>query len=363
MPRLNGPAILADPDAVAVDTENTTTDNGRLIEVAAVDATGKVLLDTLVRPGGEAVHPEATAVHGITNVDLVAEPCMVDLIDHVTTTLRDKHICAWNAGYDAAVLHNECQLLISEHQYAVHTPWLERPWADDMKWHAQWAGDLTASSAATDSTASTAATALPRTAERPGTESGSSRRAPTTQDRPDLLQLRSWRPNSLHPRFGNLEDYQGVEAVVEINHGFGYQLVKLIGSKDTKRTGAFFLARKGSIITIPASLSSINLSPGRRTSPPGPRGCRQECAGRGPDTTRVGVGQFSSNPRVHPHPRSQRRRTHGFRTRKLQLGRTHGRDSHLVASFVFGLAECAVSDLEEVFEGGDPWLRVERGTD
>jgi DNA polymerase III epsilon subunit-like protein len=240
-------AILADRNAVVVDTETTTTDNGRLIEIAAVDATGKVLLDTLVHPGAEAVHPDATAVHGLTDADLVGAPRLADIIDDITITLRDKRICAWNADYDIAVLEHECQLLISEHQYAVHTPWLERPWDDVMRWHAQWAGDFDRElgryrfhrlngghRAAADCRA---------TWDRIRFLA----QAPTTQDRPDLLTLRSRRPSSFRPRLGNLEDYQEVEAVVDIDRGFGYQLVKLIGSKETKHTGAFFLARKGSI--------------------------------------------------------------------------------------------------------------------
>jgi hypothetical protein len=100
-------AILADRHAVVVDTETTTTDNGRFRDCRR-RCHRKVLLDTLVHPGAEAVHPDATAVHGLTDADLVGAPPLAGIIGDVTITLRDKRICAWNADYGIAVLEHEC---------------------------------------------------------------------------------------------------------------------------------------------------------------------------------------------------------------------------------------------------------------
>lgn len=62
-----------------VDTETTGLDaDAEIIELAVLDMNGTVLLETLVKPV-DAVPPQATAVHGLTDVDLVDAPAWPDI--------------------------------------------------------------------------------------------------------------------------------------------------------------------------------------------------------------------------------------------------------------------------------------------
>ncbi|CAH0535465.1 hypothetical protein VST7929_03039 [Vibrio stylophorae] len=59
---------------IYLDTETTgLDDNAEIIEISIISESGHVLLDTLVKPS-QTVSAEATAIHGITDADLVGAP-------------------------------------------------------------------------------------------------------------------------------------------------------------------------------------------------------------------------------------------------------------------------------------------------
>lgn len=97
-------AIAADPRAVYLDTE-TTGFGGRaeVVEIAIVDAAGRPLLDTLVRPV-EAIPPGASAVHGIFDGDVAAAPGWPDLFGQIRRMLEGRPVVVYNAPFDAGMV-------------------------------------------------------------------------------------------------------------------------------------------------------------------------------------------------------------------------------------------------------------------
>lgn len=102
---LNRPAdwarrMLAPGVSVIVDTE-TTDFVGAVVEIAVVDsATGETLLDTLVHPGEVDVMPEARAVHGITDADLIGAPDWPAVLPALLDVTRGRIVLAYNAAFD-----------------------------------------------------------------------------------------------------------------------------------------------------------------------------------------------------------------------------------------------------------------------
>jgi hypothetical protein len=86
--------------AVVLDTETTDLD-GVVIELAVIDAaTGQVLLDTLVDPGGVPVEDDARAVHGISDDQLAGAPCWADVAPDFLAAVDGRRILAYNASFD-----------------------------------------------------------------------------------------------------------------------------------------------------------------------------------------------------------------------------------------------------------------------
>jgi DNA polymerase III epsilon subunit-like protein len=88
--------------AVVIDTE-TTDMHGAICEIAVVDASGNVLLDTLVNPGCP-IDPAATAVHGITDVDVAEAPPLAEVLPRLLEVTAGRPVLAYNAPYDRDVL-------------------------------------------------------------------------------------------------------------------------------------------------------------------------------------------------------------------------------------------------------------------
>ena len=95
---------LLQPDAaVIIDTE-TTDLPGQTVEIAAIDAaTGKKLMNTLVKPT-EPISDGARWVHGITD-EMVAEARPFEkVLPRLRTVTKGKTICAYNADFDRGVV-------------------------------------------------------------------------------------------------------------------------------------------------------------------------------------------------------------------------------------------------------------------
>lgn len=109
--------------AVIVDTE-TTTLYGRIVQIAVIDAaTGATLLDTLVNPG-EPIHPEAQAVHGISDAAVTDAPSWEKVLPEFEAAVAGRQILAYNAEFDQAVIAGHTRAVGQE----------LGPWADDKRW-------------------------------------------------------------------------------------------------------------------------------------------------------------------------------------------------------------------------------------
>lgn len=95
--------------AVILDVETTGLD-GRVCEIAAIDTSGRVLLDTLVDPQ-ITIEPDAVAVHGITDQDVVGAPTWDQLAPVVEKLLDRRTVIAYNAPFDRARVRVEQDLL------------------------------------------------------------------------------------------------------------------------------------------------------------------------------------------------------------------------------------------------------------
>ncbi|WP_190824727.1 3'-5' exonuclease [Saccharopolyspora pogona] len=122
--------VLADPNALFLDTETTGLD-GMVIEIAAVAADGTVVLQQLIDPG-VPIEPGATEQHGLTDADVAGKPMLgeVDL-----SALDGRRIIAWNGEFDRKALRRSY-----DHHNLPHPSWLTVEWDDAMLHHAAHVG-------------------------------------------------------------------------------------------------------------------------------------------------------------------------------------------------------------------------------
>jgi DNA polymerase III epsilon subunit family exonuclease len=91
-------------NCLVLDTETTGLDDkAEIIEIAVIDATGKVLLNTLVKPS-KPVPAEATAIHGITDEMVKDAPTWPEVNPQLCSLISGKTIAIYNAEYDLRLL-------------------------------------------------------------------------------------------------------------------------------------------------------------------------------------------------------------------------------------------------------------------
>lgn len=92
--------------AVFLDTETTGLGNhDEVCSVAVVDGEGKVLLESLVKPG-RPILPDATEIHGITDAMVEHAPALETLFEQLCAVLENKTIVIYNAPFDWGMLRN-----------------------------------------------------------------------------------------------------------------------------------------------------------------------------------------------------------------------------------------------------------------
>ncbi|ENL4046415.1 3'-5' exonuclease [Serratia marcescens] len=91
-------------NCLVLDTETTGLDDkAEIIEIAVIDATGKTLLNTLVRPS-KPIPAEATAIHGITDEMVKDAPAWPEVSPQLCSLISGKTIAIYNAEYDLRLL-------------------------------------------------------------------------------------------------------------------------------------------------------------------------------------------------------------------------------------------------------------------
>lgn len=136
-------AILRAQELVArhpvyVDTETTGIDSAaQIIEICILEADGRVLVDSLVRPT-HSIPPEATAVHHLTDAMVRDAPTWAQLWPAVEQALAGRTVAIYNAEYD--------QRLMQQSHQAHRLPWSWRATglACVMLLYAQYRGDWNA---------------------------------------------------------------------------------------------------------------------------------------------------------------------------------------------------------------------------
>lgn len=98
---------------IIFDTETTGLDNkaDRIIEIGAVELDNRFVtgrsFHVFINPDGRQVHPEALAVHGISNDMLVDKPRFAEIVDDWFAFVGDAKLIAHNAGFDAGFFNEE----------------------------------------------------------------------------------------------------------------------------------------------------------------------------------------------------------------------------------------------------------------
>jgi DNA polymerase-3 subunit epsilon len=100
--------LLGAGDALIIDTETTGLNDGdEVIQLAIIDLSGNVLLDSLLRPT-VSVSPEAQAIHGISDQDLANAPTFCDFYGIIAQLICNRYVVAYNADFDRRVLVQTC---------------------------------------------------------------------------------------------------------------------------------------------------------------------------------------------------------------------------------------------------------------
>jgi DNA polymerase-3 subunit epsilon len=95
-------------DFLVLDTETTGLERGEIVQIAVVDATGNVLLDTLVKPG-QPIPGDATRIHGIHDYDVQDAPSWALISPALVKLLTGRDVVIYNAVYDRKMMHQSAE--------------------------------------------------------------------------------------------------------------------------------------------------------------------------------------------------------------------------------------------------------------
>lgn len=148
-------ALLKRTDWVILDTETTgLSEQDEIVQIAILGSDGSVLLDTFIKPT-QPVSAGATAIHGITSIELEGAPRFPEVIERIKALLHDKTIVIYNAPFDLRLLQQTLAkyelppIEIDEEQVECamlqYSAWKGEIWTDgSYKWQRLVGGDHTA---------------------------------------------------------------------------------------------------------------------------------------------------------------------------------------------------------------------------
>lgn len=102
---------------IIFDTETTGLDNrqDRVIEFGGLEMVNRFptgrFLHFYINPQGRAVHPEALAVHGISDADLIGKPTFDGIAHELAEFIDGAMLVAHNANFDIGFLNAEFERL------------------------------------------------------------------------------------------------------------------------------------------------------------------------------------------------------------------------------------------------------------
>jgi DNA polymerase-3 subunit epsilon len=96
--------LLATPGVLLLDTETTGLHgNAEIVQIAIIDTSGAVLLDTLVRPM-RPIPRDASAIHSITDEKVQDAPTFADIAPQLRELLYGQRVIIYNADFDTRML-------------------------------------------------------------------------------------------------------------------------------------------------------------------------------------------------------------------------------------------------------------------
>lgn len=98
--------IVSRSDIVILDMETTgLSRSDDPIEIAVIDGSGRVLMNTLVKPRRPGmINPAASQVHSLTDSDLTNAPAFPDIYPTLCKAVQDRLLLIYNFDYDAPLL-------------------------------------------------------------------------------------------------------------------------------------------------------------------------------------------------------------------------------------------------------------------
>jgi DNA polymerase-3 subunit epsilon len=128
--------LLAQPDVLLLDTETTGLHgNAEICQIAIIDVSGHVLLDTYVKPK-QAIPRDASAIHGITDLTVDSAPTFDQLAPTLRELLSGMTVVIYNADFDVRMM--EQSAIARSIPYEI--PIFAGEYCDAMEMYAQWVG-------------------------------------------------------------------------------------------------------------------------------------------------------------------------------------------------------------------------------
>lgn len=129
--------LLSQPDTLILDTETSGLHgSAEICQIALIDVSGRVLLDTLVRPT-RPIPRDASAIHGITDATVADAPTFADLAPQLRELLSGQTVVIYNANFDVRMLEQSARA----HQLTYEVPIFAGEYEDAMEPYSAWCGD------------------------------------------------------------------------------------------------------------------------------------------------------------------------------------------------------------------------------
>lgn len=93
---------------IILDFETTGMGDAEIVQIGAVDVTGAVVLDTLIKPV-ERIPPAVTKVHGISDAMVQDAPGFPTLYVTLSVLLAGQVVVAYNADFEMGILKAVCK--------------------------------------------------------------------------------------------------------------------------------------------------------------------------------------------------------------------------------------------------------------
>jgi DNA polymerase-3 subunit epsilon len=98
---------LSDPNTVIIDCETTgilrQDPNTEIVQISIINTSGRPVLTMMLKPD-RPMSAEVQAIHGITNEMVEDKPFFLQVAKIIAKYLEGKHIVAYNADFDIALL-------------------------------------------------------------------------------------------------------------------------------------------------------------------------------------------------------------------------------------------------------------------